>query len=169
MLLYLVKHSRPNIANVVQELTKVLDGPTPTAMKEMHRVIKFVLDTKTFGLRIEPRLEDIGDDWEMTVFTDSKWSGDTQTRISMGGHILFLMGVPILWRSKAQRGVMLSSTEAEYVQMSEAAKEVKFVIQLLQDMGIGIKLPVTVRVDNVGAIFMSQNATTSQRTRHMDI
>jgi hypothetical protein len=32
MLLYLVKHSRPDIANVVQELTKVLDGPTPTAM-----------------------------------------------------------------------------------------------------------------------------------------
>ena len=32
MLLYLIKHSRPGIANVVQELSKVLDGP----MKKQH-------------------------------------------------------------------------------------------------------------------------------------
>jgi hypothetical protein len=35
MLLYLVKHSRPNIANAIQELSKVMDGATPAAMKEM--------------------------------------------------------------------------------------------------------------------------------------
>ncbi len=45
MLLYLVKHSRPDIANPVRELSKVLDGTTPAAMKEMYRVIKYVLDT----------------------------------------------------------------------------------------------------------------------------
>ena len=45
MLLYLVKHSRPDIANPVRELSKVLDGTTPAAMKELFRVIKHVLDT----------------------------------------------------------------------------------------------------------------------------
>ena len=33
MLLYLVKHSRPDIANVVRELSKVMDGATPAALK----------------------------------------------------------------------------------------------------------------------------------------
>ena len=46
MLLYLVKHSRPDIANCVRELSKVLDGTTDCAFNEMLRIIKYVLDTK---------------------------------------------------------------------------------------------------------------------------
>ena len=44
-----------------------------------------------------------------------------------------------------------------------------FVLQLLENMNIKVKLPVTVRVDNVGAIFMSKNISTSNRTKHVDI
>ena len=44
-----------------------------------------------------------------------------------------------------------------------------FVLQLLESMKIKVKLPVTVRVDNVGAIFMSKNISTSNRTKHVDI
>ena len=62
MLLYLVKHSRPDIANVVRELSKVMDGATPAAIKEMKRVIKFVLDTRHYGLKIEPVVNGINDD-----------------------------------------------------------------------------------------------------------
>ena len=47
MLLYLVKYSRPDIANAVRELTKCMDGATPAAYKEMLRLVKFVLCTKT--------------------------------------------------------------------------------------------------------------------------
>ena len=60
MLLYLVKYSRPDIANPVRELSKVLDGSTDASFKEMLRVIKYVLDTKNMGLKIEltqPRKE----------------------------------------------------------------------------------------------------------------
>ena len=54
MLLYLVKHSRPDIANPVQKLSKVLDGAKHEAFKDILRVIKYVLDTKHMGLRMEP-------------------------------------------------------------------------------------------------------------------
>jgi hypothetical protein len=168
MLLYLVKHSRPDIANVVRELSKMMDGATPAAFKELKRTIKFVLDTRTFGLRIEPKMGN-EEKWSMTIFTDSEYAGDTETRISVGGFIIFLLGVPILWKSKAQRAVTLSSSEAEFVSLSEAAKEIKFVVQILESMGIVVEIPIIVRVDNVGAIFMSENASTSSRTRHVDI
>ncbi len=46
MLLWLVKHSWPDIATCVRELSKVLDGTTEAAYKEMLFVIKYVLDTK---------------------------------------------------------------------------------------------------------------------------
>ena len=52
--------------------------------------------------------------------------------------------------------------------MSEAAKEIKFVVQILLSMGIPVQLPVIVRVDNMGAIFMSENASASSRTKHVD-
>ena len=51
MLLYLVKHSRPDIANATRELSKVMDKPTPAAMKELKRVMKYVIDTKNYGLK----------------------------------------------------------------------------------------------------------------------
>ena len=73
------------------------------------------------------------------------------------------------WKSKSQRSVMLSSSEAEYVALSEVAKEIKFMYQLLQSIGIEIELPIIVRVDNIGAIFMSENTSTSGRTKHVDI
>jgi hypothetical protein len=63
----------------------------------------------------------------------------------------------------------LSSKDAEFVVLSEGAKDVKFAVQILLSMGIPVKLPVIVRVDNVGAIFMTENVTTSTRTRHVDV
>ena len=56
MLLYLVKYSRPDIANPVRELSKGMKEATPSAMKELKRVLKFVIDTKDYGLKLEPKM-----------------------------------------------------------------------------------------------------------------
>ena len=101
--------------------------------------------------------------------SDSDWVGDKDTRLSASGFIIFLLGVPISFRSKQQGSVALSSSEAECIALSEAAKEIKFACQILTSMGLKVKMPIIARVDNVGAIFMSENASTNQRTRHVDI
>ena len=67
------------------------------------------------------------------------------------------------------KSVVLSTTEAEYMALSEVVKELKFIVQLLQTMNIEVELPITVYVDNVGAIWLSNNRTTSDRTKHIDI
>ena len=168
MLLYLVKYSRPDIANCVRELSKVLDSATGEAYNEMLRVIKFVLDTHDLGLRmILTEGRDLP--WVLVLYCDSDYAGDPDSRKSVSGYILFVRGVPVAWRSKAQRSVTLSSSEAEWISLSEAVKEIMFVLQLLGAMKIKVQLPVTVLVDNVGAIFMSSNVTTSSRTKHVDI
>ena len=49
MLLYLIKYSRPDLANVIRELSKCMDdGASLAAYREVQRVIKFVLDTKLY-------------------------------------------------------------------------------------------------------------------------
>jgi len=114
-------------------------------------------------------IEDVDDSWSMTVFSDSDYARDAKTCMSVTGFCIFLLGVPICWQSKGQRSVTLSSSKAEYVTLSEAAKEVKFMAQVMMLMGIPVKFLIIVRVDNIGAILMSENVTTSQRTKHVDI
>ena len=67
------------------------------------------------------------------------------------------------------KSVVLSTTEAEYMALSEVVKELKFIVHLLQTMNIEVELPITVHVDNVGAIWLSNNRTTNDRTKHIDI
>ena len=47
-LLYLTKHSRPDICNPVRELSKTMDAPAPVHLKEMYKVIRHVLSTKGY-------------------------------------------------------------------------------------------------------------------------
>jgi hypothetical protein len=79
-----------------------------------------------------------------------------------------LLDVSVCWRSKSQKGVTLSSTEAEYVAISEAVNELKFVYYLPRDLHIKVKIPIVIKTDNISAIFMSENASTGVRTRHVD-
>ena len=167
MLLFLVKHTRPEISNAVRELSKVVSGASKYAMKEFMRTTKYVLDTKEFGLKLDVNSTD--EKWEMVVYTDSDYAGDKETRRSVTGFIIYLRGVPVSWKSRGQKCVTLSSTEAEFVALSEAAKEIKFVVQVLRSMKMQVKMPIVVRVDNVGAIGLSKNLSTSQRTKHIDV
>ena len=166
MLLYLVKHSRPDIANCVRELSKVLDGPSEASYKEMLRCIKYVLDSKDMGLKIEP-IGDKDDAWEIICYSDSDWAGDPESRRSVSGYIIYVQGVPVIWKSKSQNQVSLSSSESEWYALSEAVKDIIFLLDLCDNLGKEVSLPVTMYVDNIGAIFMSNNVSTSSRTKHI--
>jgi len=142
MLLYLVKHSRPDIANTTRELSKLMDKPTPAANKEMKRVLKYVIDTKDYGLKINSTPLSSNGMFEVILFSDSDWAGDTGTRKSVTGYCIFFQGCPISWKSKGQTSVTLSSSEAELMALSEATKEIRFMYELLTLMGIKVKLPI---------------------------
>jgi hypothetical protein len=130
-----------------------MDKATKGTYLKMSRVVKFVIDTKNFCLQIKPEFK--GKILILRVFCDSDWAGDSETRISVTGSILYLMNVPVCWRSKSQKGVTLSSTEAEYVAMSEAVKEVKFIYYLLRDIGIEVELPIIANQPVAGSHIVS--------------
>ena len=168
MLLYLVKYSRPDIANPVRELTKGMKEATPGALKELKRVLKYVIDTKDIGLKLAPEITGKVE-WKIVLYTDSDWAGDKDSRKSITGYALFLQNCPVTWKSRQQDTIALSSSEAEINACTEACKEIKFVANVLESMGIVVEKPITVRVDNVGAIYMAENGGISQRTKHIDL
>ena len=149
-LLYLTKHSRPDIYNPVRELSKTMDAPAPEHLKEMYKLIRFVLSMKDYGLKF--KLIKSMRNWVLKALSDSDFASDKETRIGIFGYVIYFCGIPIVWRSKGLKSVVLSATEVEYMALSEVVKELKFIVQLLQTMNITVELPITVHVDNVGAI-----------------
>jgi hypothetical protein len=55
--------------------------------QELLRVIKFIDDTKSFGLKVMPKLDDFS--WNLKVFCDSDWAGDPETRVSVTGFVIY--------------------------------------------------------------------------------
>ena len=159
-LLYLTKHSRPDITNAVRELSKSMDGASKLQLQALRRVAKVVLDTKYLGLHIVPKMND--DLWRLEALSDSDFANDKETRISVCGYIVFFCDLPIAWKRESMRSVVLSTTEAEYVTVSEVVKETKFLYQLLLSMGVQVPLPIKIKVDNVGAIWLANNSGVSE-------
>ena len=95
----------------------------------MLRCIKYVLDTKSLGLKIWPK-GNKSEPWEIICFTDSDYASDPETRRSVSGYIIYVHGVPICWKSKAQRCVTLSSCEGEWITLSKVVKDIIFLIKL---------------------------------------
>jgi hypothetical protein len=126
--------------------------------------------TADLGLKMYPSVIDQNNNlWKLKALSDSDFSNDTDTRISVYGYIVYYCGVPVSWKGKGMKSVVLSTTEAEYIAVSEVVKEISFLIQLLQGMNIEVQLPVKIHVDNVGAIWLANNRNTSERTKHVDI
>ena len=72
------------------------------------------------------------------------------------------------WKSKSMKSAVLSTTQAEYVEVSEVVKEIKLLYQMLRSMEIKVPLPVKVQVENVGAKWLANNSSVSERTKHVD-
>ena len=146
-----------------------MDAPALVHLKEMYKCIRFVLSTKDYGLKFK-LIKSIRK-WVLKELSDSDFASDKETRISVYGYVIYFCGIPIAWRSKGMKSVVLSTTEAEYMALSEVVKDLKFIVLLLQTMNITVELPITVHVDNVGAIWLQITETqeTGQTYRHKNL
>ena len=79
-----------------------------------------------------------------------------------------LNGAPICWRSKLQTLTALSTTESEYVGLTETAKEAIYLRRLLQELHIDCSKPTLIHEDNQAAIAITNNANYIGRIKHLD-
>ena len=107
---------------------------------------------------------------QVTSFVDSDYASDKNDRKSISGYLTTIGGSLVSWHSKKQNSITLSSTEAEYVAMSSATSEIKFVTSVIEEiLGKPPPLPSLLYEDKTGAIFMAKNIAVGQRTKHVDI
>ena len=97
-LLYLSKHSRPDICNPVRELSKTMDALAPVHLKEMYKLIRFVLSTMDFGLKF--KLKKNIKKWALKALSHSDFASDKETRISIFGYIIYFVEYHMLGEVK---------------------------------------------------------------------
>lgn len=162
-LLYLLA-SRPDIASAVVQLSRHLNAPTQGHLKAAKRVLRYLAGTPRKGVNFKrgaiPRL---------ICYSDSDWAGCQKTRKSTSGYVVYFAGGPVSWKSKLQVITALSSCEAEYVALTEAVKEILWLVQHFGALGIKLEVPIFVFGDNTAAIALAKNPVFHQRSKHIDI
>ncbi|XP_053968900.1 uncharacterized protein LOC128870316 [Anastrepha ludens] len=114
-LMYLSVATRPDIANTVARLAQFVNDPSKAHWNAVKRVLRYLAGTADKGLVYQrPALPLVG-------YTDADWGGCTNDRRSYTGYAYLVSNAAIRWKSQKQRTVALSSTEAEYVSLAEAA------------------------------------------------
>ena len=104
----------------------------------------------------------------LTGYCDSDFAANKEDRRSVTGYFVQVNGSTIAWKSKKQTSTTLSSTEAEYVTLSYCACELQFLFQLFNELNLPLQKPIIINEDNAGALFIVNNSTVGQRTKHID-
>jgi hypothetical protein len=161
---WLATCTRPDISYAASFLARYLTNPTDQHMQLALRTVGYLKYTFTLGLTIGG-----GVDLNLSGFVDADWAGCLETRRSTTGYVYRINGTSVVWSSKRQPTVATSTVEAEYVAVSEAAREALWLRCLLGEMGIKQSGPTLSNCDNKGAIRLALSPGTHQRTKHIDI
>ena len=141
-------------------------------MDVMLRLMKYVSDTKERGLVLNPtRLWDGTKDHEFIISgqSDSDYAKDTQTRKSISGYRVLLEGAPVMFKSSTQKSVALPVCEANQSSGVLCTQDMLYYKNVLKLMGLKVKLPMLLEMDNKGAVDLANNWSVSGQTRHVDV
>ena len=165
-LMYLMIGTRPDIAFAVGKLAQAVEKPQSTHWVAAKRVLRYIQGTIKHGIVFGLESANL----TLEGMCDADWAGCRVDRKSTSGYVFKIGGAPVSWCSRKQCAVALSSTEAEYISMSEAAKEAIWLSKVWSHLRKGtVCTPVQIQVDNQGAICVAKNTTSSRRTKHIDI
>jgi hypothetical protein len=160
-LIYLMTCSRPDICYSVSILSRFMEKPRELHWRFVKRLLRYVMFTKNYSLVYSKNTPSI------TGYTDSDYASSIDDRKSISGYLFKYGECSVSWNSSKQKTVALSSTEAEYVALTNAIKEGVWLKQLLSELGSQDKM--TILCDNKSTICLTNNPEFHSRTKHIDI
>ena len=162
-LLFLARGTRPDISFAVAYTARFCEKPTNTHVTAVKRIIRYIKGTLDLGITFS------GGSRSLITYCDSDYAGDINTRKSTNGFVIAINNAPISWNSELQKSVSLSTTEAEYVAISNSAKELIWIRHILNDLQHPESQPSLIRSDNQSAISLLRNPVFHKRTKHIDV
>jgi len=161
---YIANGTRPDIAFAVNNLCRYVSKPTASLWRAAQRIVKYLNATSHDGLTFK------GSSVSIDAWADSNYAMDKTDRKSTTGMIIRIGENPIIWKSRKQKSVSLSTTEAEYMAASDATREIVWLRDLLAELNqLKLSEPTPLYQDNQGAIFLENNNCSNQRSKHIDV
>ncbi|KAE8228096.1 hypothetical protein CF326_g6985 [Tilletia indica] len=155
--------TRPDIAYAVFRLARFMANPRPEHIIGAKRILRYLLGTSGVGLVYTSR-----HNAEIEGFCDADHSKDLSTRRSVSGYAFFVHGNLVSWRSRLQATVAISSTESEYMAMSEAAREAKWLRTITTELDLAPRRATDIFTDSSGAYSLARNPEGHNRLKHID-
>jgi len=161
--MYLAVCSRRDISFAVSYLSQFYQNFRRQHWVAAKRVFRYLKGTIDLGLTYRKTGKPI------VGYVDADWANCPQDRRSYTGYVFMLSGCPITWESRKQRTVALSSTEAEYMALTESAKEGLHLKRFLDELGFNHLAQVCIQCDNNGARKLAENPVFHGRSKHIDV
>ena len=162
-ILWPVVISQPDAAFAVSTLLQFIQNPGPAHWEALKHVIVFLRSTKdswlTFGGRSKLAAEG---------FCDADWGGQKHCH-SISGYSFHMGAGAISRSSKKQHVVALSSTEAEYITQTHAAKEALWLRSFLWELRSAPDDLLILNCNNQGAIALTKDNKFHACTKHIDM
>ncbi|KAK9693285.1 hypothetical protein QE152_g34302 [Popillia japonica] len=104
---------------------------------------------------------------KLVEFADADWANDELQRKSTSGYVFKLFESTISWCSRKQSVTAMSSTEAEYVALSETSREGIWLLNLINELGF-TQHHIILYENNQSCIKLTQK-TEHKRLKHIDV
>ena len=169
-LLHNCRWTRPEIWNIVRELTRGVKGPSKAHVLSAGKCMKYCVDTPERGWFLKPnRKWDGSKEFQFVIKgrSDSDFAKCPTTRKSVSGWNVKLEDAPVIVKSGMQRSPTLSVTESELVAGVTCAQDMLFVKNILESIGCKVKLPMLLEIDNKGVVDLTHSFSVSGRTKHI--
>ncbi|GJZ37344.1 retrovirus-related pol polyprotein from transposon TNT 1-94 [Tanacetum coccineum] len=154
-----------DIAYAVSVVSRYLANPGKIHWEAVKWILKYLRGTVNVGLVYGTHR---GNHVDVTGFVDSDYAKDPDKGRSITGYAFLVQGCVVSWKATLQHVVALSTTEAEYMALTEAVKEAIWLRGLLEELGVELNT-VAVNCDNQGAIHLSRNHVFHERTKHINV
>ncbi len=180
MLTYLSTSTRPDIAFAVHQCARFSTNPKRIYEVAVRQIVRYLKGTQTKGYILRPS----STNRNLDCFVDADFAGlwtldNSHLPISVKsrtGYVTTFASCPILWSSKLQSEVALSTTEAEYIAMSQATRDLIPMRSLLQEFSKATQLIVgdtithsTIFEDNKGCVELASAPKLCPRTKHIGL
>jgi hypothetical protein len=161
-LMYAMVCTRPDIAHAVGAVSRYMGNPGKQHWEAVKWILRYLRGTSDMSLCFT------GADLKLQGYVDADLAGDVDSRKSTTGFVYTLGGTAVCWASKLQKIVALSTTEAEYVAVTEAGKEMVWLKGFLNELGKKNEKSV-LHSDSQSAIFLAKNPAYHSRTKHIQL
>lgn len=164
---YIACACRPDILFATNYLSRFNSRPLSKHWEAVKRVIVYLKSTSNYELKYMHR-NGMSSSLTIDAYSDADFANDVEERRSVTGLTVLINGGPVICASRRQTSIALSSTEAEYLAACNAAKELKWLTQFLEELGVKYEKP-RLFVDNQSSIAQIKNADTKRRSKHVDL